>query len=540
MFIIKYYILGAALCLISAYYMPYLILQLLLLWLSLSLTLVSFAYTFDMPSIFRKTQDGKISTWIRWAFIPFLMGARAYNAWARCNDTVPPIQNIQSNLFISRRLFESDLEELSRNNIDCIVDVTAEFVGVESAMTDRSFDYLTIPTLDHKVPSLRKLQHALHWIDVQISLSRSVVIHCALGRGRSVFVVAAYLLSKDDTLSVEEVLEQLNQVRSTAQLNRSQIKVLHAIKSKSKFKLADPTWLIVNPVSGAGKWRLHKQELLRELTKKHRLRIHETTEKLSAKEITEQALSAGVEEIIVGGGDGTVTEVAHQLIHQNTLLGIIPLGTANALCHVLYGVTTKFSPVKNACNAINSGKVRKIDTAQCNEQTILLLLGIGFEQKMIEHAHREEKNAQGQFAYLTGFFNAAISDSTQALNISFDHQDQQTIQANSLVVANIAPFSSVLAHGGKTPEVDDGKLHVSSLDAADTLSERFLALSDITLSSLGVKERASIFSHETVEHVEISADQAINYVIDGENFSSEKLVIKINPESLNIYVPATP
>ncbi|MDF5010088.1 hypothetical protein P3596_24980, partial [Vibrio parahaemolyticus] len=126
MFIIKYYILGALISLLAAIYTPQIIVSLLFLWISLSLALVSVAYVFDIPSIFRKNQDGKIVRWIRWAFIPFLLGARAYNAWERRRDTVPPIQKVSDNLYLSRRLFQSDLDFLESNEISCIVDVTAE------------------------------------------------------------------------------------------------------------------------------------------------------------------------------------------------------------------------------------------------------------------------------------------------------------------------------------------------------------------------------------------------------------------------------
>lgn len=268
MFIVKYYLLGALVALLAAIYIPQIVVSLLLLWVSLSLALVSAAYLFDFPSIFRKSQDGKIVWWIRWAFIPFLLGAKAYNAWERRRDTVPPIQQVSENLYLSRRLFPSDLAFLDSHDISCIVDVTAEFAGLESAMTDKQFNYLSIPVLDHKAPTLERLRHAMNWIDTQIACGRSVVVHCALGRGRSVFVVAAYLLSKDPSLSVESVMQKINSVRSTARLNNLQIKTLRAISEKGVLALDEPTWMVVNPVAGGGKWQQYEQHVIRELTKK--------------------------------------------------------------------------------------------------------------------------------------------------------------------------------------------------------------------------------------------------------------------------------
>ena len=518
-----------------AFYLPNLFIQALFFWIAISLSLVSLAYTFNLSSIFRKSQDGKISAWIQWAFIPFLTGVKLYNAWARRKDKAPAIQKVQDNLYLSRRLLNEDLNTLQAQNITCIVDVTAEFVGLESAMTDKKFNYLNIPTLDHQVPSLKQLFHALHWIDVQISQANSVVVHCALGRGRSVFVVAAYILSKDSSLSVEQVLTSLNQIRCTANLNRTQLKILQAIKNKKQLQLQTPTWLIVNPVSGGGKWNTYQQQLLRELTKTMRLRIYETTPSRSAKDITKDAIKEGASTVIVGGGDGTVTEVAGEIVHQDITLGIIPLGTANALCHVLYGINSKVSPIESACKAITSDNIQKIDTAQCNGQPILLLLGIGFEQKMIEHAHREEKNEQGQLAYLTGFFNAVMSEECQELQVAFNDETPEHIKAHSLVIANIAPFSTVLAHGGKPPEANDGQLHVTYLDSTESLGGRLLALSDLTLSSLGLQEKSTLFKYQDAQNVVIRAKDKINYVIDGENFSAKELAISIKPESLKVF-----
>ncbi|MBS9808848.1 dual specificity protein phosphatase family protein [Vibrio alginolyticus] len=546
MFIIKYYILGALISLLAAIYTPQIIVSLLFLWISLSLALVSVAYVFDIPSIFRKNQDGKIVRWIRWAFIPFLLGARAYNAWERRRDTVPPIQKVSDNLYLSRRLFQSDLDFLESNEISCIVDVTAEFAGLESAMTDKQFHYLSIPVLDHKAPTLERLRHAINWIDTQISCSRAVVVHCALGRGRSVFVVAAYLLSKDPSLTVESVMKKINDVRSTARLNKLQIRTLRAISEKGVLGLDQSTWMVVNPVSGGGKWEENEQHLIRELTKKYRLSIHQTTTNLSAEQLTQQAKESGAKQIIVAGGDGTVTEVASQLVDTDLKLGIVPLGTANALCHVLYGVGAKFSPVEKACEALLGGHCQRIDTADCNQRLILLVLGIGLEQKMIEHAQREEKNVFGQLAYLTGFFNAVVAEETQALTVSLDaptedgnhDNNTQTLEVHSFVVANIAPFSTLLAQGGDAPQPDDGKLHITYLDNTESLGGRLIALSELTLTSVGAQEESTHFQYATAQSVTISANKPIEYVIDGELYSDEQLAIKLRPKSLNVFVPS--
>jgi YegS/Rv2252/BmrU family lipid kinase len=401
-------------------------------------------------------------------------------------------------------------------------------------MTDKNFDYLTIPVLDHKAPSLHKLRHALYWIDAQLSQSRSVVIHCALGRGRSVFVMAAYLLSRDPSLSVDQVLSQIHAIRSSANLNKKQYKVLNAISTQDKLKLPTSTWMIANPVSGGEKWQQHKQHLIRELTRKYRLKIVETSQQVSASDLAKQAKLSGTKNIIVCGGDGTVTEVANEIIESDIVLGIVPFGTANALCHVLYGLQAKISPVESACKAILSGQIRTIDTVRCNEQLMLLVMGIGFEQQMIKSAHRDNKNQYGQLAYLNGFFNAIASNEPQQLTIKVDQEQPKQVNIQSLVVANTAPLSTLLAQGGDIPEPDDGKLHLSYLDHRNSLAERVLAISDLVISSFNKQDKSREFKYEVGSCIQISSDKIFDYVVDGENYSTQYIKLTILPGSLKV------
>lgn len=538
MFIFKYYFVGALVAVLLALLINQWFISPFLYWIAISLFLVSGAYFYDIPTLFRKSEDGQISRWIRWAFIPFLFGVKLYNIWMLRNETVAPIQKITSDLYLSRRLLSHDLEELKSKGISCIVDVTAEFAGLEGAINDGDFQYLTIPVLDHKTPSLDKLHHALNWIDVQRSLGRSVVIHCALGRGRSVFVVAAYLLTKDSSLTVRDALKSINDIRPTANLNSTQLKALENLHRDQQIIPADEAWMVINPASGGGKWDQYESHLLRELSKTYRLKLLFTTESISAAERAREAVREGAKIIIAGGGDGTLANIAGELVETDIRLVMLPLGTANSLCHAMYGIGSKISPVETICAVIREGQPQKIDTAYCNDQILLLALGIGVEQQMVEYAEREKKDEQGQMAYLTGFFNAVVSEQTQMLKVSFDGESPEELEVHSFVIANAAPFSTLLAQGGAEPKVNDHTLHVTYLEKSDSVGERLFALSDLAISGFGIKEKASMFKYSQAEQIEITSDEPIKYMVDGENYTADKLSLKLNPSSLWVYMPS--
>tara|TARA_R110000744_G_scaffold1965_5_gene7659 strand:- start:1806 stop:3419 length:1614 start_codon:yes stop_codon:yes gene_type:complete len=534
MFIVKYYLSGAILAFTVLLFSNDIYFKVIFAWLGLSLSIVSLAYIFDSPWVFRKKSNGSIPFYIRWLFIPFLLGVQLYNAWARKHDKVPAIQKIEQNLFLACRLFPSDISYLRKIGVSAILDVTAEFDGLDWTAESEELDYFNLPVLDHSSPKSQELLKAIHWIENHISKSKAVVIHCALGRGRSVLVMAAYLLSKNKSLSVAQALEKIQGVRATAGLNKAQLRALIQFKKDDLFNQQQPIWIIANPVSGGGKWTNSKAEVIERLSPYFVLHILETSKQITAAHLTQQALQNGAKTIIACGGDGTLTEVAGELVQSDIIMGILPMGTANALAHVLFGFGTKLIPLSIACDAIIAGKVTKIDSAKCNENLMLLLAGLGFENKMITNSDRAKKDIGGQFAYVQALWQAINKNETLTLEIQADDFPIQTIKTTSLVVANAAPFTTLLAQGGGEPDIKDGLLDVTWIPPQQDITDSVLSLAELAFSGLSEQTSLMQSEHMSAKKVVVNAKQKLEYVIDGEVFSASSLHIEIMPESLNI------
>ncbi|MGI2216541.1 diacylglycerol kinase family protein [Shewanella baltica] len=519
-------------------------------WTSLSLFLVGSAYWFNLASIFRKRQDGTIPWYIRWGFIPFLLGCRLYNHWARKRDSVPSMQKIDEQLYLGCRLFSADLEKIKANKITAILDVTAEFDGLDWSQFEDHIEYLNIPILDHSVPTSAQLNQAVNWLHRQVRANKQVLIHCAMGRGRSVLVLAAYLVCRDKQRNFAGVLQQIKQVRKTAGLNKWQLRALEHMLKQGKINIHKVAWIIANPVSGGGKWQQYGEQIQDELKAYFDLTLKLTSENISANTFAKKARSSGADIIIACGGDGTVTEVASEIVNTDIALGIIPLGTTNALSHALFGLGSKLIPVSQALDNIIQGHYQAIDTARCNEQLVLLLVGIGFEQQMIESANRERKNALGQFAYLDGLWRAVNADVTLTIQLSLDDAEPTTLTTHSLIVANAAPFTSVLAQGDGEPNMTDGLLDITWLDAGREPTDKLLSLAELAIAGWvkegnkdthsklpGTPSSATKVHHAHAKKVNISSQPKCKYVIDGEIFEPADLTIEVQPASLKVFVP---
>ena len=507
-------------------------------WSALSLFLVSMAYIANAGRIFRKRQNGTIPWYIRWAFIPFLLGAQLYNAWQRRTDKVPPIQEVESGLFLACRLFPPDVDTLKHENVTAILDATCEFDGLDWTVFGENISYLNIPVLDHAAPNRAQLRQAINWIHHHRKRNRNVVVHCALGRGRSVLVMAAYLLAKEPDANVDEVLERIQETRETASLNRFQLKALKKMHKRGELVVRNRVCLIANPVSGRKLWAEKKHSIMSRLNGYFDMSIKVTSEQVNGAQLAEEAMADNPDMIIACGGDGTVTEVASVIANTDVVLGIIPLGTANALAHVLMGIETKAFGVDKALDVLISGDARAMDTARCNGELTLLLVGIGFEHKMIESAHRDAKNNSGQFAYPHGFWQALGDHKARDYQLTLDEMPVQTVHTNSMIIANAAPAFTLLAQGRGQPEHDDGLLDVNWLEPAKDSTVNVLSIAELAFNSVTQTQLDVNVHHTNAKHVTVTCEQAIDYVIDGETRQATELDIKIQPSSLRVMAPS--
>lgn len=524
----------AGLALITPYWLP----RLFLSWTAISLLVVSSAYWLNSAAVFRKRSDGSLPWYSRWLFIPFFFGTHVFNAVARRFDSVPAIQRISGDLYLGARLTESDLPQLKSEGITAVLDVTAEFSALDWATRDNNIQYLNIPVLDHAPPTEAQLNQAVKWLHLQQTQQKKVVVHCALGRGRSVLVLAAFLLSRQTDRSAERAMALIKEVRHTANLNRQQLAALRTFAVNYDDNMHVKAWLIANPVSGGGKWVRAEPDIVELLTPHMTLQVKTTTENLSARQLAKEARAAGVNLIIACGGDGTVGEVAAELVNTDIPLGIIPLGTTNALSHALWGISAKLMPVRSACLNIIEGQSKAIDTARCNDHIMLLLAGVGFEQQMIEAADRERKNELGQLAYLDGFWQAVQSNKFQPLNIQFDDDEAQIINTSSLIIANAAPMTTLLAQGKGAPDMTDGQLDVTWITHNGDDSSALGSIAELAFTGLTqVSLEDSNIRHSHAQRVQVSAQDEFKYVIDGEPFSTNHLDIKILPASLLVMLP---
>lgn len=109
-----------------------------------------------------------------------------------------------------------------------------------------------------------------------------------------------------------------------------------------------------------------------------------------------EALARDPDLVVVGGGDGTVSEAVRHLAYRDIALGILPLGTTNNFARSL-GVP--MDPVR-AIDVLTRGRVIEVDLGRVGELFFANMVSVGLSSHVAARVPAGLKHLAGRAAYL--------------------------------------------------------------------------------------------------------------------------------------------
>ena len=191
-----------------------------MLWVSVSLSVVAFAYLTGNAAVFQKQADGRLSAAATILLLPYLAGVRLNMAyWLNGKAKT---ERVRDDVLIGSVSGISD-------DLPAVLDVCAEYPRPHYRGA-----YRVLPLLDMVAPSENDLVQAASLLEALRRQHGKVLTCCALGYGRSAAVVLTWLLVYGGCRDLAQATAELKQARPQIVLPPETAKAVEAAAGRLK------------------------------------------------------------------------------------------------------------------------------------------------------------------------------------------------------------------------------------------------------------------------------------------------------------------
>ena len=271
-----------------------------------------------------------------------------------------------------------------------------------------------------------------------------------------------------------------------------------------------------------------------------------TQSSADAAEQARQAILAGADTILACGGDGTVHDVLQGVAGSRVALGVIPMGTANALAHDLQ---IPMDPAKAAHDAlegvprrvaVGQVTVRGFDGKSCTRY-FTVAVGIGVDAHLFYKLTADVKQRIGMAAYYLKAWQLWFTHRMGRFRVDWEAgQPKSRHGATQVLAVRIGDFGGVLRELAPGASLDREELrlvvcHTASRIAYLNYVTRSFVRGSWTVPGVSLADTKEVscdyepYSHGTVNKIYVEAD--------GELIGTLPAKIEIVPDALTIIAP---
>ncbi len=244
--------------------------------------------------------------------------------------------------------------------------------------------------------------------------------------------------------------------------------------------------------------------------------------------ILKREVEAGARMVIVGGGDGTLSECAGHLVHTEVAMGVLPLGTGNTWARSL-GLPLN---LEEAAKVIATGHIESTDVGRVNGQVFLNSVSLGLSAEIAGALSSEVKKKLGLLAWPV--VGARVLWKHRPLMVRVSSQDKSfRVRTHQLLVVN-GRYVAGPIRASPDSSLQDSTLDVFTLGGASMRS--LLHTTWAWLRGRHMNDPASRFFSTQSVRIE-SLRRPIRASVDGEINEQTPLQIEILPRALKVVVP---
>ena len=240
---------------------------------------------------------------------------------------------------------------------------------------------------------------------------------------------------------------------------------------------------------------------------------------------------SGYRFLILGGGDGSVSSVVDFLAHHHTVLGLLPLGTANDFARTL-GIP---QDIEAACRTIAEGKLVDVDLGLAGDNYYVNVASVGLGVEATRALSPWLKRSTGPLAYPAAAVKAFLKHEPFSARMTFPDGDYESVEYDRLL--QVAVGNGRFYGGGMVvaPEsgIDDSTLDIYAIELGR--HRNLLGIARYLKSGDFIKMDG--VHHFRTSHIRIETDPEMSINIDGEVVARTPQDFSVVQNALNVLVP---
>jgi diacylglycerol kinase (ATP) len=265
----------------------------------------------------------------------------------------------------------------------------------------------------------------------------------------------------------------------------------------------------------------------------------------SATALAERAVGSGFDTVLACGGDGTVHEVVQNLVGTEVALGVIPLGTANALAADLGLIGSPAKVTRMLLNArparVSVGRIHFNDhSGYPDSRYFVVAAGIGADALLMSRLDARLKRRLGYILYLieaTRIWATSSFPLFEAVLPANGNGHDRVVDVSQLLAVRVRSFGGALRKLAPGASLRNGSLSLLAFKTQSRLRYLLFLLAAVA-GTHTFKREVELLETPFIECRARNGSREDLFVeADGEVLGSLPVRLEVVPHSLTLMIP---
>lgn len=247
-------------------------------------------------------------------------------------------------------------------------------------------------------------------------------------------------------------------------------------------------------------------------------------------QLARNAVKRGAEIIVAGGGDGTISSIAAEVMNAGKTLGVLPLGTLNNFSKDLEIP----QDLAEAVAVIAGGTSITIDVGEVNGRIFINNSSLGLYPRIVRR--REAQQRLGRGKWRSALWAAVkVFKRSPFLKVKLEFSGHELFRKTPFVFVGNNAYEMDIYNIGRRQSLSDGKLSVHLLRRGGRAALVMLVIRTL----FGRLRQAKDFEELTTREVDVTTKKSrVLVALDGEVETLDSpLTYRILPAALRVIVP---